>query len=163
MESFDGMDARFEYSIVGHSGDSPCIPLVEAGQPPTNEKQRMRILQSMMAHSQYCMAGDHTLEAVDQAIHHLTPSAGDDELGPGSVVIAISDANLERYGIEPRALGKIIESGGDLGVKAYCVFLASFGREADQIKRELPIGKGHVCMSTSDLPRIVRDILTMQV
>ena len=48
-------------------------------------------------------------------------------------------------------------------MKAYCIFVASFGHEAEEIKRELPIGRGHVCMETKDLPRIVRDILTMQV
>ena len=115
MESFDGMESRFEYSIVGHSGDSPCIPLVEAGSPPANASQRMKILQSMIAHSQFCMAGDNTLESVDQAIQYLSAANGDDEVsGSDAVVIAMSDANLERYGIRPRALGNIIESGAML-------------------------------------------------
>jgi hypothetical protein len=34
MESFDGMRDRYDISIVGHSGDSPCILLVEFGKPP---------------------------------------------------------------------------------------------------------------------------------
>jgi hypothetical protein len=96
MESFDGMEQRFSYSIVGHSGDSPCIPLVNFGQPPANEKQRMKVLQTMLAHSQYCMSGDHTLEAVEQAIKQVVPQ-GSDEDSSASIVIAISDANLQRY------------------------------------------------------------------
>jgi len=45
------------------------------------------------------------------------------------------------------------------GVKSHCIFIASFGDEADEIKRELPAGRGHVCMSTQDLPMIIRNIL----
>ena len=165
MESFDGMSSRFDYSIVGHSGDSPCIKFVDFGKPPENEKQRMKILQAMIAHSQYCMAGDHTLEAMEQAIQDVQDTDDDDD-SSSPIVIAISDANLERYGIHPRELGRIMDTASYSSssqakqVKAHCIFIASFGREAEQIKRELPVGRGHVCMETSDLPRIVRNILT---
>ena len=159
MESFDGMQDRYDYSIVGHSGDSPCIPLVEFGEPAANEKQRMRVLQTMIAHSQYCMAGDHTLEAMDQAITAVARSDCEDET-PSSLVIGISDANLERYGIHPRQLGKIMERPD---AKSHCIFIASFGREADEIQNELPVGRGHICYQTPDLPRIVRSILAAQV
>lgn len=164
MESFEGMSQRFDYSIVGHSGDSACIPFVPFGQPPANEKQKMKILQSMIAHSQYCQAGDHTLESIQQAIKDVVPL--DSNSGEGrsdSLVIGISDANLERYGISPRELGRIMESGLPSGVKAHCIFIASFGREAEFIKSELPVGTGHVCEETRDLPRVVRNILATQV
>jgi len=153
MESFEGMQQRFDYSIIGHSGDSPCIRFVEFGNPPKDEKEKMKVLQSMIAHSQYCQAGDHTLEAMQLAIKDARKD---------SVVIGISDANLERYGIHPRELGRIMESGAS-GVKAHCVFIASLGDEAEFIKRELPVGRGHVCMETSDLPRVVRNILAAQM
>ena len=94
MESFDGFDQRFDYSIVGHSGDSSMIPFVEFGQPPQNEQERMRILQTMIAHSQYCQSGDNTLEAIGRAIQDISKDESDDE----SIVIGVSDANLARYG-----------------------------------------------------------------
>jgi von Willebrand factor A domain-containing protein 8 len=161
MESFDGFGDpnKFDYSIVGHSGDSPCIPLVNWSDPPKNEKERMKVLQSMLAHSQYCTSGDFTLEAIGNAIDKVASSGDDDE----GTVICLSDANLARYGIDPRQLGNVIEAGTTRGVKAYAIFIASFGEEAQDIKNSLPAGRGHLCMETSDLPRIVRDILTSQV
>lgn len=163
MESFDGLQQRFDYSIVGHSGDSPCIPFVDFGKPANNEKTRMKILQTMIAHSQYCQAGDYTLEAIEEAIADVASDARDKDNGENGLVIAISDANLERYGIHPRELGRIMQAGDTHGVKSHCIFIASFGREAEEIKQCLPIGRGHVCMQTSDLPKIVRNILASQM
>ena len=165
MKSFDGMDDRFQYSIVGHSGDSPAIPFVAFGQPPSNEKEMMRILQSVVAHTQYCQSGDYTLEAVEHAIADVTKddSGADGEEYDENIVIAISDANLRRYGIHPRELGKIIEAGADKSVKAHAIFIASFGQEAEEIKKALPPGRAHLASQTSELPRIVRSILTTSV
>jgi hypothetical protein len=56
------------YAISGHSGDSSYIPFVRYGRPPRNEKDVFATLQAMIAHSQYCSSGDHTLEAIEQAI-----------------------------------------------------------------------------------------------
>lgn len=162
MKGFEGMEDRFQSTLVGHSGDSPAISF---GDPPTNEKHMMRILQAIVAHTQYCSSGDFTLEAVEQAIDDV----GDDKSGSGdqehdeNIVIAISDANLRRYGIHPRELGKIIEAGEEKSVKAHVIFIASFGQEAEEIKRQLPPGRAHIANDTSDLPRIVRSILTSSV
>lgn len=108
MLAFDGMRDRFDYSIVGHSGDSPSIPLVHFNQPPQNEKEMMRILQNILAHTQYCQSGDYTLEAIEQAIGETCSHGlrGGEDLEE-TVVVAISDANLSRYGISPQALGKV--------------------------------------------------------
>jgi MoxR-like ATPase len=99
MESFDGFESRFDYSIVGHSGDSSCIRLVHFGQPPRNENERMRVLQEMLAHSQYCRSGDFTLEAMGKAIVDVASHGnGYGEERDDCVVIGVSDANLARYG-----------------------------------------------------------------
>lgn len=163
MESFEGMDERFDYSIVGHSGDSPCIPLVAFGNPPKNEKQRLKILRTMIAHTQYCDSGDHTLPAIAQAIQDVDEGKEheDPSLGSSSLVIAISDANLERYGIHPRELGRVMEIP-DVA-KSHAVFIASLGDEASGIKQALPAGRGHLCMNPSELPRIIRSILAAEV
>jgi hypothetical protein len=166
MESFQsvGDSNKFEYSIVGHSGDSPCIQLVDWGVPPSNEMERLKVLLSMLAHSQYCSSGDFTLEAMGNAIHNVSNigchGGGDDGEG---IVICLSDANLARYGIDPRQLRKVMEAGSQKGVKAYMIFIASFGQEAKDIQKALPVGRAYICMETSNLPRVVRDILTSQV
>ena len=167
MESFDGMKDKFDYSIVGHSGDSRCIDLVSFGEPPTNAKDRMRILQTMIAHSQFCESGDNTLAAIKQAMTDVTVGGyNDDDSSGNAIVIAISDANLERYGITPKALSRVMQSRSDTTLKtakAYCIFIASFGDEAESIKRELPVGRGFVCMNSGELPHIVRNILMSEI
>ncbi|VEU39285.1 unnamed protein product [Pseudo-nitzschia multistriata] len=159
---------KFDYSIVGHSGDSPCIqpPFVDWSLPPKNKQQRLQILQTMLAHSQYCMSGDFTLEAMRKAIDEVssrTDDYGGSELGNQGTVICLSDANLARYGIDPGRIRSIIESGVQKGVKVYIVFIASFGKEADAMMRALPIGSAYTCMETTELPRAVREILTSGV
>ena len=166
MESFDGMQDKFDYSIVGHSGDSKCIPLVPFGKIPPNAKERVKILQTMVAHSQFCESGDNTLEAIKKAMVDVLPDGGSsrDESVGSSIVIAISDANLERYGIAPQELGRALQGRADLApVKAYCIFIASLDDEAESIKRALPLGRGFVCMQSSDLPIIVRNILASEI
>ena len=96
MESFEGYQTKFDYSIVGHSGDSSCIELVSFGRPPKNELEKMQILQKMLAHSQYCQSGDFTLEAMGRAITDVTDGLSEND--GSSIVIGVSDANLERYG-----------------------------------------------------------------
>ena len=68
------------------------------------------------------------------------------------------DANLERYGIEPRDLAKKLQA--DPGIQAHALFIAAFADEAEQIRCALPTGRGHVCLDTSDLPRTFKQIFT---
>jgi von Willebrand factor A domain-containing protein 8 len=142
MESFVDMEHQFDYSIVGHSGDSACISLVEFGNPPQTALDRMRILQSMVAHTQYCQSGDNTLPAIHRAMLDVSTAEVDQT---ECYVVAISDANLYRYGISPKDLGQIMRGqsmGSTANVpKAFCVFIASFGEEANEIKRVLPLGR----------------------
>ncbi|TMW60750.1 hypothetical protein Poli38472_000792 [Pythium oligandrum] len=153
MESFAGFESKFDYCIVGHSGDSPEIPFVNFGEPPANRKERLKILQRMVAHSQYCMSGDHTVEAIDQGVARVVEQDADDYY-----VFVVSDANLERYGINPRRMGRKLIA--DPRVKAHAIFIASFADEADRIRKELPSGRGHVCLDTTDLPRMFKQIFT---
>jgi len=176
-KAIDASKKKFDYSIVGHSGDSPCIhpPFVDWSVPPTNENDRLQILQTMLAHSQYCMSGDYTLEAMRKAIDDISNRMYEEDSRHSSVnltesssnnygtVICLSDANLERYGIDPEQLGNIIEYGAQNGVKVYIVFIASFGEEAEAITKALPVGSGYICMETNELPKAVREILTSGV
>lgn len=153
MESFAGFESKFDYCIMGHSGDSPEIPFVEFGTPPANRKERLKVLQRMVAHSQYCMSGDHTVEAIDKAVQLAVDQEGDDYY-----VFVVSDANLERYGINPRRLGRQLIT--DPRVKAHAIFIASFADEAARIMKELPSGRSHVCLNTTELPRTFKKIFT---
>lgn len=62
-----------EYAITGHSGDSDNISFVPFGsyEKVKNEKKRLQIMQEMIAHTQFCRSGDHTLEAASRAVRTL--------------------------------------------------------------------------------------------
>ncbi|RLN95927.1 hypothetical protein BBJ28_00014037, partial [Nothophytophthora sp. Chile5] len=153
MESFAGFEKELDYCIMGHSGDSPEIPFVAFGAPPPDRKARLQVLQKMVAHTQYCRSGDHTVEAVERGVQRAAALGGD-----GRFVFVVSDANLERYGIRPRQLGRRLLA--EPGVQAHALFIASFADEAERIRRELPAGRGHVCLDTADLPRMFKQIFT---
>ena len=151
MTALDGMSSRFEYSIVGHSGDGPNIPFVEVGSPPKDRGDQLRILQRMVAHTQFCMSGDTTLQAAEYAIQEVSQKEGDE-----AFVFVVSDANLRRYGISPHELGSILTSNPD--VNACAIFIASLADEAARIEAALPAGTGHICFDTSDLPQLFRNL-----
>ena len=153
MESFAGFERELDYCIMGHSGDSPEIPFVEFGAPPKDRKERLQVLQRMVAHSQFCRSGDYTVEAIECGVQRVAALGGDERF-----VFVVSDANLERYGIEPRELARKLLA--DPGVQAHALFIASFADEAEQIRCALPPGRGHVCLDTSDLPRTFKQIFT---
>lgn len=103
MEALQGFDHKILYSIVGHSGDSECIELVEYGKPPTNKKDRFKVLQTMFAHAQYCSSGDETLNGARAAIEEVGSAEADEHL-----TVIISDANLRRYGIKVEQVAQVL-------------------------------------------------------
>ena len=154
---FEGYTDKHQYSIVGHSGESSEILLVDYNKPPRNVKERMDVLDQLHAHSQYCLSGDNTLQAASRAVQEVTrKDAGN------YFVFLVSDANLRRYRINPRELHDHLVSRNDRSVNAYAIFLASFGNEANSIVSALPPGRGHVCMDTSLLPGIFKSIFISQ-
>jgi hypothetical protein len=78
MEAFHGFEYKYQYSIVGHSGDGPEVPLVEYGKPPENRMERLKILKKMIAHSEYCANGDNTVPAIQQAVDNVASVEADD-------------------------------------------------------------------------------------
>ena len=158
FEAFAGFEHKYRYSMVGHSGDTPCAPFVEYGLPPANEKERLKVVQKMAAHTQFCMSGDHTLEATREAIEEVSQHLDDvDE----AFVFVLSDANLERYGIRPSDLAD--ELTANPKVNAHACFLASLGGAAERLKAALPPGKASVCLDASELPQAFRALLTAGV
>jgi len=71
------------------------------------------------------MSGDNTLEATQHAIASLAKEDSDE-----SIVVVLSDANLERYGIRPERFAKVLMSNAD--VNSYAIFIGSLGDQANR-------------------------------
>ncbi|XP_013855455.1 von Willebrand factor A domain-containing protein 8 [Austrofundulus limnaeus] len=156
MEALESYEHKFKYDIVGHSGDGCNIELVTADKVPKNNKQRLKVLKTMHAHSQFCMSGDYTLEATEASIKQLVREEADEHF-----VIVLSDANLERYGIRPEHFGQVLTS--DPRVNAFAIFIGSLGDQAERLQRTLPAGRSFVAMDTKHIPQILQQIFTSTV
>ncbi|KAF9204985.1 von Willebrand factor A domain-containing protein 8 [Haplosporangium sp. Z 27] len=150
MESFRNFEHKFEYSIIGHSGDSPNLEFVKAGRYPKTEKDVFKIISQMTAHSQYCLSGDNTLSATSMAMREIVKDDADDY-----IVVVLSDANIGQYNIKPEDLGRILRS--DDRVTSSMIFIGSLADQADKLKTALG-SHAHVCMDTKDLPQIIKSI-----
>uniref|UniRef100_A0A8C2U8R3 von Willebrand factor A domain-containing protein 8 n=1 Tax=Coturnix japonica TaxID=93934 RepID=A0A8C2U8R3_COTJA len=153
LEAFENYEHKFKYDIVGHSGDGYNIALVENGKVPKNNKQRLEILKVMHAHAQFCMSGDHTLEGTEHAIREIAKEDADEYF-----VIVLSDANLERYGIEPAKFAQVLTTNTQ--VNAFAIFIGSLGDQADRLQRTLPAGRSFIAMDTKEIPQILQQIFT---
>ena len=107
--------------------------------------------QTLHAHSQFCISGDHTLEATKDAITKIADMEADERF-----VIVLSDANLERYGIRPAHFADALMANDD--VNAYVIFIGSLGDQADRLVKQMPSGRAFVCMDTKNLPHIIQQI-----
>lgn len=153
LEAMQRVDAtRFEFDIVAHSGDQVVIPLVPLGTVPTTDGDRFRILRNIVAYTQYCMSGDNTVECIRESVKDVRKNEADDYF-----VIALSDANLSRYGITAETLGAAMKA--DDKVKAAVIFIDKGGAEAGSIAQALP-GRAFVAQDTKEIPRVLSDILT---
>ncbi|KAK6745050.1 hypothetical protein RB195_011638 [Necator americanus] len=154
MTSFEGKHDKITYDIVGHSGDGPCIEFVTKGHYPKNNKERLDILKQMLAHTQFCASGDFTVEGLDDAMKTLSKEKDCDE----RFVVLISDANLDRYGISPKDLLKVMNRHEN--VRSFVILIGSLGQQAVRLQASLPVGKAFVCENMSDLPKIMQNIFT---
>ncbi len=145
MECLRG-DKRFKFYIVGHNGSSAKIPLVSP-ELDLNEATQLRVLEGMVANTQYTSAGDNTVEAVSIAVR---------EASKGELIIIISDANLERYGISVDDLAPLQSPN----VHAHLIFIGSLGNEAKEIASRIPNKRAQVCLQSSELPLIIKKIVT---
>ncbi|CAG7731784.1 unnamed protein product [Allacma fusca] len=158
MESFNSFEDTIQYEIIGHSGEDYKVDLTKFKEPPKNEKERIDVLRMMHLHSQFCASGDNTLEATHDAI---TTFADEMENCDEAFVIVLSDANLERYGINPLEFAKILNLNSD--VKSFAVFIGSLGDQANRLTEKMPPGKAFVCLETAKLPQILQRIFAESV
>nr|XP_055071414.1 von Willebrand factor A domain-containing protein 8 [Misgurnus anguillicaudatus] len=153
MEALESYEHKFKYDITGHSGDGFDIELVKCDKVPKNNKERLKVLKTMHAHSQFCMSGDYTLEGTEHAVKELAREEADEHF-----VIVLSDANLERYGISPERFARALTSNPQ--VNAFAIFIGSLGDQADRLQRTLPAGRSFVAMDTKQIPQILQQIFT---
>lgn len=142
-----GEDKRFQLQIVGHNGSSARIPLAKTDTPKDPATQ-LKILEEMVAHTQFTWAGDSTLEAIESAVSN----AHEDEL-----VLIISDANLKRYRIEPEQVATLLQRND---VHAHLVLIGSMGEEASDLAQDIPNGRAQVCSNSEELPLLMKNILS---
>ncbi|CAG5132917.1 unnamed protein product, partial [Candidula unifasciata] len=153
MEAFEAYEEKFKYDIFGHSGETYMEEFVKMGKPPKNNKERLNVLKLMLAHAQFCISGDNTLEAAKHHIKALAQEEADEHF-----VILLSDANFDRYGIRPSRFGEILTGNED--VNAYAIFIGSLGDQAIRLNKQLPMGHSYVCLDTKNLPQILQQIFT---
>ena len=123
----------------------------------------------MAAHAQFCLAGDHTLEATTLAAEELAAFASSSfpassasststgQQGDGSsssssfssaFLFVISDCNLSRYLLDPRELGQALTRHA--GVRGHVFMIASLGDEAEQVCEVFVDGEwGDMCVLRS--------------
>ncbi|XP_077584586.1 von Willebrand factor A domain-containing protein 8 [Stigmatopora nigra] len=153
MEALENYEHKFQYDIVGHSGDGYDIQLVAVDRVPKNDKERLKVLKTMHAHSQFCMSGDSTLEGTAASIAQLAREDADERF-----VVVLSDANLERYGIRPERLARVLSA--DPRVNAFAIFIGSLGDQAERLQKTLPAGRSFIAMDTKQIPQILQQIFT---
>lgn len=156
-----GLEHKYHYEIIGHSGESHKITFVGPGSVtdagsndgmPRTRGDRLAVVQEMYSHASFCMSGDHTLAAAISAVEDVTQEPGDDYY-----VFMLSDANLAMYGVSPKSLATALMS--DPMVNSYAIFIAGEAA-AESLKQEMPVGHAHVVLDTQDLPRIFKDIFS---
>ena len=152
MESLQGFEHKYDYSIIGHSGSSSCVALVPFGAPPRSKEQRSLVIQKIYDHSRSTSSGDKSLEAAARATLEVTKEEADDYL-----VFLMSDANIGRYGISPAAINLALK--GDGRSSGYCLFLAE-PEAAAWLVKELPMGKAHAILDLENLPQAFKEIFS---
>lgn len=153
MEALEKYEEKFKYDIYGHSGEDHKVVLVDKDKVPTNNKERLIVIKTMHAHSQFCLSGDTTLMATQHASDELAKEEADEHF-----LIILSDANFDRYGISPRKFGEILKKNEK--VNAYVVFIGSLEDQASQLIKQLPTGHAFICLDTKNLPQILQQIFT---
>ncbi len=80
----------------------------------------------MIAESQFCWSGDHTIEATRTAVERIAEAKAEQKY-----VVVLSDANFSRYGIKPSDFSKLMFA--DPAVKVYTIFIGSLGDQAARL------------------------------
>jgi len=156
MEAFDRVSRKEKYAwdVYGHSGDSPTIPLCEVNEPPTELRERWKLVEKMAMVTQYAFSGDYTVEAIEKSVEEVAKYDADDWF-----VIAITDANFGRYFITPEDLKRVMNKDKKVHTALICI---GDGAEQGWVTKALP-GRGFRVSKASDIPNVMRSILSTMV
>lgn len=166
-----GFESKISYGVIGHSGSSAVIPLIDFDHPPHSPAEILKVVKQMQLHSEYCNSGDNTVASLQQALQIVRAKPADEYF-----VIAVSDANLSRNDIRPDDLRAVFQryestsqgqshdqSGGESqatqAVQCFLIFIASLQNEAHKLQNLLPRDKSFVCFDSADLPMVFKRIL----
>ncbi|KAG5651686.1 hypothetical protein H0H81_007817 [Sphagnurus paluster] len=118
METLDRISRKEKYvwDMYGHSGDGPDIVLVPADKPPTELRDRWKVVEKMAMIPQYSFAGDYTVEAIEKGVNEVGKFDADDWF-----VIAITDANFGRYQITPEQLTQAMKRNPKVHTALICI------------------------------------------
>jgi von Willebrand factor A domain-containing protein 8 len=152
MESFKGFEQKYEYQIIGHSGDTDDLVLVKEGVEPKNDRDRLMVVRKMNAHTEICDSGDNTIRSCEKAIQAIVERDADEH-----VVFLLSDANLEQYGIGSADLMRLLNQ--DKRVRVFILFIGSIGDQAVRLAQECPAGQVFVALDTTQIPKILKQCL----
>ncbi|KAJ3534193.1 hypothetical protein NM688_g7173 [Phlebia brevispora] len=153
METFPRLTRQDKYvwDMYGHSGDSPDIPLIEANAPPTEIRDRWKVLEKMDLTTQYTFAGDYTVEAIEKAVTEVAKFDADEWF-----VITVTDANFGRYNITAEELKRAMIREPKVKTALICI---GEGAEVTWVPKYLP-GLGFRVSNTADIPAVLRSILS---
>ena len=152
MEAFSHVPKeKFVYDIVGHHGESSHVQMTNSTKPPESIGERWKVLRDSDATMTYVMSGDSTLEAIEWSCRDIAKQEADDYF-----VIALSDANLTRYGITINSLEKVMKSNEKVKCALICL---DRGDEGKELAKRLP-GKAFQVREMRALPQVLSSILT---
>jgi len=152
MEALHGQEHKYDYAVVGHSGESDAISFVDFGKPPRDRKSRLQVIRQMYSHAVFCSSGDNTVSALVRGIQAVAAEEADDYFA-----FLVSDANLRMYGIRGEVLASVL--GSDPKVNALAVFIGGED-QAEELRATIPAGKAHVLLDTRELPSLFKSVLS---
>lgn len=177
IESLESFEHKYEYAIIGHSGLTSDLRLVDYSKPPVTVEDKALVLERIYAHARSAPTGDKSLQAVVQASSSMVLEERDEYL-----LFLFSDANLGRYGISPTAIALALDGGvnaasspngtatghpslssaparGTGVCKGYCILIAE-PDAASWLVQSLPFGRGFVALEPSKLPLVFKEVFT---
>lgn len=154
MEALADFEDKFHYSIIGHSGQTSELPLVDYGLPSRTREARTKVIDEIYSHARSAPTGDKSIEAALRASMSISEEPADDYL-----VFLFSDANLGRYGVSPAALSMSLNGASNSKSKGFCILIAE-AEAASWLVESLPFGRGFLVMDPSKLPQTFKEIFT---
>ena len=152
MEALYGLEHKYCYEVVGHSGETAWLPLVMFDHPPRDRAERLSVVHRMVDHASRCRSGDNTLAAGSKAISDIVRQDADDYF-----VFLISDANLEGYGVSADALTAALMSNPV--VHSHVVFISE-PHVAEEMQLRMPHGRAHCVLDNEELPLLLKDLFS---